>query len=89
MVLIDGQRAGFARSEKSFFADARPPYDPLTHMKIESATVSGKHLGNGVFDLEFHWNVLTPPIEGYVPFLHICNDQAKDGGSEKSPSSRR
>lgn len=83
VVLIDGQRAGFARSEKSFFADARPPYDPLTHMKIESATVSGKHLGNGVFDLEFHWNVLTPPIEGYVPFLHICNDQAKDGGSEK------
>jgi len=83
VVLIDGQRAGFARSEKTFFADARPVSNPLARMKVESATVSGTHLGNGVFDVVFQWNVLNPPIEGYVPFLHICSDQAKDGGSEQ------
>ena len=83
VMLIDGQRAGFARSEKTFFADARPVSNPLTRMKVESATVSGTHLGNGVFDVVFQWNVLDPPIEGYAPFLHICSDQAKDGGSEQ------
>ncbi|HRR33641.1 MAG TPA: hypothetical protein P5026_06050 [Kiritimatiellia bacterium] len=83
VVLLDGQRAGFARSEKSYFADARPISNPLSRMNVESATVSGTYLGDGVFDMVFQWNVLNPPIEGYVPFLHICNDQAKHGGAEQ------
>ena len=83
VVLIDGQRAGFAASEETFFADARPVHSPLRRMLIESSAASGKHLGNGVFEVTFNWNVLDPSFDGYSPFIHVCSDQAKDGGSEK------
>lgn len=83
VILIDGQGAGFAKSKTAFFADARPVHNPLRRMAAESATASGAHLGNGVFEVTFNWNVLDPSLlEGYVPFLHVSSEHVK-GSSEK------
>ena len=83
VVLIDGQRAGFAQSEDHFFADARPVFNPLRKVLVESSVASGTHLGKGLFEMTFNWNVLDPSFDGYVPFIHVCSDKAKDGGSER------
>jgi len=83
VVLLNGQRAGFAKSEDTFFADARPTSHPLRKLQVESSTAEGKHLGNGAFEVTFNWKVLEPSFDGYVPFVHICSDAAKDGGSER------
>jgi hypothetical protein len=39
--LIDGQRAGVARSAQTLFADARPVHSPLRRMQAESAVTEG------------------------------------------------
>ena len=83
VVLISGQRAGFAKSEKSYFADARPVHNPLRKMQVESSTVEGKYLGNGAFDVTFSWNVLDPISEGYVPFIHVCADKGVKDNAER------
>ncbi|HNX35550.1 MAG TPA: hypothetical protein PKM57_13035 [Kiritimatiellia bacterium] len=83
VVLIDGQRAGFAKSEDTFFADARPRFNPLRKMKAESSAEAGRYLGDGAFEVTFNWNILDPSLDGYVPFIHVCREGAKDGGSEK------
>jgi hypothetical protein len=83
VVLIDGQRAGFAKSPTSFFADARPVHNPLRKMRVESATAGGKHLGNGAFEVSFNWKVLDPSLEGYAPFLHVCGDKGASGHGEQ------
>ncbi|MDD4017401.1 MAG: hypothetical protein PHV28_05600 [Kiritimatiellae bacterium] len=72
VMLIGNRRAGFAKSRKSFFADARPTHNPLQVMSAASSVSQGKYLGNGTFDVTFDWNVLRPPLTGYVPFLHVC-----------------
>ena len=83
VTLISGQRAGFAESEDAFFADARPVFNPVAKVKVESAATGGKYLGDGAFEVRFSWNVLDPDFDGYVPFVHVCGDQVKDGGSEQ------
>ncbi len=83
IVLIDGQRAGFAKSEDIFFADARPPSNPLNKLLVESSATEGRYLGKGVFEVTFTWNVLDPSFDGFVPFVHICGDKGSAGNSEK------
>jgi hypothetical protein len=83
VVLLDGQRAGFAKSKTAFFADARPVHNPLKRTAVESSTASGRDLGNGVFEAAFNWNVLDPaPLEGYAAFLHVSSDHAGDSGEK-------
>ena len=75
VMLIDGQRAGFAKSKSAFFADARPVYNPLSKVAVESSAVEGQHIGNGVFEVTFSWNVLNADaLKNFVPFLHICGE---------------
>jgi len=83
IVLINGQRAGFAKSEKTFFADARPVYNQGRRRLVESSAADGKYLGNGAFEVTFNWNVLDPSFDGYQPFMHICSDASSTGNSEK------
>jgi hypothetical protein len=80
--LLDGQRAGFAQSEKALFADARPVHNPLRRMLVESSVKEGKYLGNGTFAVVYMWNVLDPSFSGYVPFVHVCGDAVKGGSGE-------
>jgi hypothetical protein len=83
VVLIDGQRAAFAKSKTTFFADARPVHNPLRKVAVESSTASGKYLGGGVFEVTFNWNVLDPAVlAGYVPFLHVSSEHAKGNGEK-------
>ncbi len=79
VVLIDGQRAGFAQARDVFFADARPVHQPLRRMPVASSVTGGTYLGGGVFDVTFDWSVLNPSFTGYVPFVHICSDAVKGG----------
>jgi hypothetical protein len=82
VVLLSGQRAGFAKSETCYFADARPVHNPLRKMQVESSVTEGKYLGNGAFEVAFSWNVLEP-FDGYVPFIHVCSDKPKTSNGEK------
>jgi hypothetical protein len=82
VVLVDGQRAGFAKSPTSFFADARPVHNSLSKMRVESAATNGKYLGDGAFEVSFDWNVLDPGFEGYVPFIHVCTDKTVQENDE-------
>ena len=83
VVLIDGQRAGFAKSKTAFFADARPMFNALSKLAVESSAAGGKYLGNGAFEVTFNWNVLEPTLAGFVPFVHICNDLSKTDNHER------
>jgi hypothetical protein len=82
VVLLDGQRAGFAKSEKSFFADARPTHNPLRQMKVASSVTEGQYVGGGAFEVVYAWNVLDPTLAGYVPFVHLCSEKVKGGEGE-------
>ncbi len=82
IVLIGGQRAGFAKSKQCFFADARPTHNPLSRMLVESSSAGGKYLGDGAFEVTFNWNVLDPSFEGYVPFIHVCADKGSTSNGE-------
>jgi len=84
IVLIDGQRAGYAQSAKTFFADARPTFNPLRRVAIESSVASGSYLGNGAFAITYAWDVLDPSVAGagYAPFVHISSDALKGQGGE-------
>jgi len=83
VVLLDGQRAGFAQSEKTYFADARPAHHSLRAAQVESATAGGTYLGNGAFEVIFNWNVLDPSFDGYVPFIHVCSDKRLTDNGER------
>ena len=83
VVLLGSQRAGFAQSETHFFADARPVYNPLRKMQVESSVTRGSYLGNGVFAVTFRWNVLDPSFTGYAPFIHVCGGEKKTGSGER------
>jgi hypothetical protein len=76
--LIDGQRVGFAKSEKTLFVDARPRVNPSHKIKLESFVKEGKYLGNGVFEVTLHFNILEP-VTGYRPFMHVCSPTAVTG----------
>jgi hypothetical protein len=78
--LIDGQRVGFAKSEKALFVDARPRSNAIRKVKIESYAKEGKYVGNGTFDVTLHFKVLEP-ITDHRPFVHICNSSAKTSDS--------
>ena len=78
MFLIDGQRVGFAKSEKALFVDARPRSNAIRKVKIESYVKEGKYVGNGTFDVTLHFKVLEPIID-HRPFVHICNASATTG----------
>ncbi len=69
--LLSGHRAGFAKTEGAFFADARPRPDPETDCRVETRVVSAARLGPRAFRLTVEWNVLAPLGPGYVPFVHI------------------
>ena len=77
IVMLDGQRAAFARSADTFFADARPPHNTVINLQAESSTSAVRYVGEGVFDATFNWKVLLPNFTGYVPFLHLCNEDLK------------
>jgi hypothetical protein len=83
VILINGQRAGFAKAETCFFADARPVHNPLRNVQVESSVTKGTYLGNGAFTVTFTWNVLDPNFTGYVPFVHICSDGQKADQGEQ------
>ena len=83
IVLIDGQRAGFAQAEKTYFADARPAHHSLRAAQVESCTEGGKYLGDGVFEVTFNWNVLEPAFSGYTPFIHVCSDARVTDNGER------
>jgi len=83
VVLIDGQRAGFATAAESFFADARPVHNPLRKMQAAASVTEGRYLGNGTFEVVFNWTILEPPLEGVQPFVHLQNDALKSGSGEQ------
>ncbi|MDD4102403.1 MAG: hypothetical protein PHU80_07195 [Kiritimatiellae bacterium] len=82
VVLIDGQRVGFAKASGIFFADARPRISNFIRAKVSSATAAGAYKGKGAFDLTFNWQVQAPAPEGYVPFIHVCNEATENKGRE-------
>ncbi len=82
VVLLGGQRAGFAKAAESFFADARPVHNPLRKMRAASSVTDGRHLGDGTFEVVFSWTVLEPPLEGFQPFVHLQNEALKKGSGE-------
>jgi hypothetical protein len=65
IILIDGQGAGFAKSKTASSPTRAPSTHTLRRMAVESATASGTHLGNGVFEVTFNWTCSTPPARGY------------------------
>ena len=71
VVLIDGKRAAFAASKKSFFADARTPVDSETGCFVSTAAVDVRKTAPRNYNLTFEWEVLKPLKPGYVPFVHI------------------
>ncbi len=71
VVLLGGQRAGFAKSEGVYFADARPQPDPETGCRVETRAVSAERLSPRAYRVTVAWNVLAPLEPGYVPFVHI------------------
>ena len=71
VLLINGHRAGFAKSEDTFFADARPRPDPEPDCSVETRAVSAERLGPRSFRVTFEWRVLAPLEPGFVPFVHI------------------
>ena len=71
VVLINGHRAGFAKSEDTFFADARPRPDPEPDCRVGTRVVSAERLGLRSFRATFEWQVLAPLEPGFVPFVHI------------------
>ena len=71
VVRLNGRRAGFAKSEEAFFADARPLTDPELDCRIETRAVSAERLGPRAFRVTFDWTMLEPLEPGYVPFIHI------------------
>ena len=83
VVLLGGQRAGFAQAETTYFADARPAHHSLRAAQVESAAAGGTYLGDGAFEVTFNWNVLDPSFDGYVPFLHVCSDKRLTDNGER------
>lgn len=77
--LIDDQRAAFASSPGTLFADARPPFHGNRALKLASSVSKVRHLGKGEFDVNFDWEIFEPIEEGYRPFIHLCHDEAKSG----------
>jgi len=79
IVLLDGRRAAFSKSRDAFFVDARPVHSAAGRTSMESFVKAGRYVGEGVFELDIHINVLEA-IPGYRPFVHLCNATvAKDG----------
>ncbi|MBP5228498.1 MAG: hypothetical protein J6336_14045 [Kiritimatiellae bacterium] len=70
ILLVDSQRAAFARSQDRIFVDARPPHSEDSRKRIASAAIDGAYLGDGHFEISAEWTILTP-VTGYVPFVHI------------------
>ena len=75
VLLLRGQRAGFAESDGVYFVDARPEHGEQGN--AESHVSGAKYLGNGVFEVAFHWNFLRGNLTEYVPFVHIENAAAQ------------
>ena len=78
VVLIDGQRAAFSKSDGAFFADARPPFNPSGRERMEATAKEGRYLGNGAFEVTAEFR-LYEPAPGYSPFVHICHPTLGDG----------
>jgi hypothetical protein len=81
VLLLNGHRAGFAKSEDTFFADARPQPDPETDCRVETRVVSSERLGPRAYRVSIEWSVLAPLEPGYVPFVHI--GRAATGKNER------
>jgi hypothetical protein len=81
VLLLNGHRAGFAKSEGAFFADARPQPDPETDCRVETRVVSAERLGPRAYRVAIEWSVLAPLEPGYVPFVHI--GRAATGENER------
>jgi hypothetical protein len=79
VVTLDGHRAGFAKTDDAFFADARPPADPERGSHIETRALGAERLGPRAYRLTVEWTVLAPVEPGYVPFVHIGRAAAGDG----------
>jgi len=71
VVLIDGHRAGFAKTANTFFADARPLADSEPSCRVETRVIDTERLGPRAFRLTVEWNVLAPLKPGYAPFVHV------------------
>ena len=79
IILIDGQRAAFSKSRGAFFADARPPHNLTGRERLETSVKDGRYTGDGTFELTLHFNALDA-IDGYRPFMHICNPAVSADG---------
>jgi hypothetical protein len=78
VVLIDGQRAAFSKSDKAFFADARPLFNPSGRARAESSVKGGRYVGNGAFEVDLQFNLMEA-ASSYRPFVHICNTEVGEG----------
>ena len=72
VITRDGHRIAFAKTPGTFFADARPPFNPSGRERLETHVKDGRHTGNGTFDITAQFTVFEP-IPDYRLFVHICN----------------
>jgi len=80
VVLLDGQRAAFSKSDGVFFADARPPHNPSGRERMEATVKGGRYLGGGTFELTADFR-LYETAANYRPFVHICHETGE--GNER------
>ncbi|MBO7655154.1 MAG: hypothetical protein J6U40_09560, partial [Kiritimatiellae bacterium] len=78
ILLVDSQRAAFAKTKDRIFVDARPPHGEGSKIQVTSSALDGNYLDNGRFEVALEWRV-NKPVTGYVPFVHII--PADDSGT--------
>ena len=78
VIRIGGHRAGFAKSTRAFFADARPLPDADPRCAAETRVLFAERLGARAYRVTFEWNMLVPLEAGYVPFVHVGRAAADD-----------
>ncbi len=81
VVRLDGRRAGFAKGDQTFFADARPPADPEPGCRVATQALRAERLGPRAYRRTVEWRVFAPVDSGYVPFVHI--GRAAADGNER------
>lgn len=81
VILVDGQRAGFAEAAGTLFVDARPRALPGRRTRVAVDVKGGRYLGDGQFAIDVVWTMMEPLAEGTQPFVHVVHPRGE--GSEK------
>ncbi|MDX9978492.1 MAG: sugar-binding protein [Lentisphaeria bacterium] len=79
IVEIGGQRAAFARTADTLFADARPPFRSGSFRPASTRVLGGEYLGDGKFRIRIEWRASAPLESGLRPFVHICHPKDTSG----------